>query len=260
MLLPSVAAECFLFQDNNFYCTDLPQQQAQEECSIYPDCDQLIHLSSSPCRSIPSCQVDDIISLPVIVKQNSAQELPVIKNPASQQKPAEPQFTILWLWLSAVVFIVAVYYAFSRNLIPGLKRKKKSRTIEEELELPSAFWPPAINPRIEKKIQSLHSMHQNKVREHQIKSFLAEAGLAVESQQKDIFRQLQSVSRATNKLKQKAYRRWSKVEKKAFDNLEQVIASSKFKTSGASVNLDAEKIRKDLRQAITELRNMASGK
>ena len=147
------AAECFLFQDNNFYCTDLPQQQAQEECSIYPDCDPLIHLSSSPCQSISNCQTDDTISLPVIVKQNSAQELPVIKNPAGQQEPAEPQFTILWLWLSAVVFIVAVYYAFSRNLIPGLKRQKRSKTIEEEPELPSAFWLPATNSPTEKKMQ-----------------------------------------------------------------------------------------------------------
>src|SRR3989338_10753578 len=90
-----VAAECFLFQDNNFYCTDISLQQAQSECALYPDCNPAIHISAVSCQAVSSCQTT--LPLPVIAQQEAVNEPPPIDKAAAASEPSEGTSPLWWI-------------------------------------------------------------------------------------------------------------------------------------------------------------------
>ena len=128
--------------------------------------------------------------------------------------------------------------------------------MDEFKEGPSVIFEPLrFNPRKQKKIQALQKSHQKKAHQHEIKAFLAEAGLAIADTPKDIFSQLQSLNRVLEKKKHKL-RRLSQYEQKAFENLEEIIHLSKTKWVGKVSPVNPQEIKKDIQKAIDDLRTL----
>ena len=261
------AAECFLYQDNNYYCTDLPLEQAQRECAFYADCDPAVQISFNACQNEPACAETAIVNslpgssisastdvegLPLPeISQNSLAQLPVINNDKTENsdkadKKDDETNNFIWIILSLITLAAAGYYAVTRNLLAFLIKPVESSNRSVNYSLPIS-----LNPGAQKKIHSLQQHHSKKVHQYQIKQFLVESGLAVAEPKKDIFHQLMRLHSVYEKRKQHLAKSLSEQERKVFENLEQLASSSKH------VNNNQQAVEKSAVKIIAELRNMA---